>query len=136
MKLSEYNKKFNADCGENIDKDGYYVIDTNNNEEGWISKEVFDKSCLLQGEDPTRINLEMINDMQSDNTETTRMRNHTVVCKTLSSGFSIVIDSACVDSENYDEEIGRNIALSRVHSKIWEHLGFVLAWSKNGLKGT
>lgn len=49
------------------------------------------------------------------------------------SGFKFYETSSCVDPNNYNEEIGRNICTDRIIDKIWDHLGFVLQWAKDGL---
>ena len=48
-----------------------------------------------------------------------------VVAK-LPNGFTVVGESACVDPSNYDEEIGFNIAKSRIENRIWELEGYKL----------
>lgn len=44
----------------------------------------------------------------------------------LKNGFTVTGESACASPENYDEEIGRKIALGNAKQKIWGHLGFRL----------
>ena len=48
-----------------------------------------------------------------------------VACK-LPNGFVIVETSACVDPDNYDEELGINICLDKITDKIYELEGYVL----------
>lgn len=48
-----------------------------------------------------------------------------VACK-LPNGFVIVETSACVDPDNYDEELGINICLDKIADKIYELEGYVL----------
>ena len=50
----------------------------------------------------------------------------TVVSATLPNGFTILEHSSCVSPENYDHEIGKNIALKRIADKIWELEGYLL----------
>jgi hypothetical protein len=42
--------------------------------------------------------------------------------------------SACVAPENYDENLGRQIACKKIEEKLWFALGFVLQWARYGLK--
>lgn len=49
-----------------------------------------------------------------------------VMVATLPNGFVIVDGSSCVDPENFDFNIGRNILLKRLENKIWELEGYVL----------
>lgn len=50
----------------------------------------------------------------------------TVVSIQLPSGFVIVESSACVSPENYNEEMGYQICMSRIIDKIWELEGYKL----------
>ena len=45
----------------------------------------------------------------------------------LRNGFSVTGESACVDPANFDEQIGRDIALKNAREKLWPLLGFRLA---------
>lgn len=44
--------------------------------------------------------------------------------------------SACVDANNYNQEIGEKFTLEKAKDAIWNGLGFVLQWAKDGLKRT
>ena len=44
----------------------------------------------------------------------------------LRNGFTVTGESACVSPENFDAEIGRNIARQNAVSKVWPLLGFSL----------
>ena len=48
----------------------------------------------------------------------------TVVSCKLPNGFVIVESSACVDPENYDIDMGIEICLDRIASKVWELEGY------------
>jgi Phage protein (N4 Gp49/phage Sf6 gene 66) family len=48
-----------------------------------------------------------------------------VVCQ-LPNGFIIVESSACVDPENYSEELGKEICFKRIKNKVWELEGYRL----------
>lgn len=50
----------------------------------------------------------------------------TVVHATLPSGFIIVESSSCVDPDNYDHEIGKEICMKRIEDKVWELEGYFL----------
>ena len=45
---------------------------------------------------------------------------------TLRNGFTVTGESACASPENFDPQIGRNIARQNAVSKVWPLLGFVL----------
>ena len=50
----------------------------------------------------------------------------TVCCISLTNGFTVVGESACVSAENFDEEIGRKIAFKNAREKIWLLEGYLL----------
>lgn len=45
---------------------------------------------------------------------------------TLQNGFTVTGESACASSENFDPEIGRNIARENAMQKIWPLMGYAL----------
>lgn len=53
-------------------------------------------------------------------------RKTTACVLTLKNGFEIVATSACVDPDNYNEEIGRETSKKRAIDKIWELEGYHL----------
>ena len=57
-----------------------------------------------------------------------------VVTYTGKSGFEYNEISACVDPARFKEEIAMTVTKNSAMDKVWEHLGFVLQWAKNGLK--
>jgi hypothetical protein len=44
----------------------------------------------------------------------------------LRNGYSVVGESAAVSAENFDEEIGKKIALANARNKIWQLEGYLL----------
>lgn len=56
-----------------------------------------------------------------------------VVLDTTITGFDTIGTSACVDSNNYNQEIGDEIAREEIRNKMWGHLGFILQWAKYGI---
>lgn len=50
----------------------------------------------------------------------------TVVTVRLKNGFILTESSACVDSKNYDEEIGEKICLDKIRDKLWLLEGYKL----------
>lgn len=49
-----------------------------------------------------------------------------IVVAKIYNGFTIVGESACVDPNNYDDDIGYDIALTRIEEKLWELEGYLL----------
>ena len=54
-----------------------------------------------------------------------------IISVKLKNGFVIVESSACVDPENFDIEIGREICCNRIKDKIWELEGYNLQTRTN-----
>ena len=50
----------------------------------------------------------------------------TVCCLVLRNGFTVVGESACASPENFNAEIGRNIARDNARQKIWQLEGYLL----------
>lgn len=50
----------------------------------------------------------------------------TVCCLTLKNGFNTIGYSACASPENFDKEIGREIARKNAREKVWELEGYLL----------
>lgn len=58
----------------------------------------------------------------------TRIGETTTVCTiTLPSGYTVNGISACVNVENFDEEIGKKIAYENAFKELWPLYGFLLA---------
>jgi hypothetical protein len=51
----------------------------------------------------------------------------TICHMTLKNGFSVRGESACVDSRNFNMEIGRQIAYRNAFNKLWELEGYLLS---------
>ncbi|MDH5548055.1 MAG: Gp49 family protein [Gammaproteobacteria bacterium] len=50
----------------------------------------------------------------------------TVCCLTLRNGFTVTGESACASPENFNAELGRNIARTKARDKIWALEGYLL----------
>ena len=57
--------------------------------------------------------------------------NTTVCLVTLKNGYTVTGESACVDPANFDEVIGREVALKDARDKLWPLLGFALKERQN-----
>jgi hypothetical protein len=51
----------------------------------------------------------------------------TIASIALDNGFSVRGESACVNPENYDQQIGERIAYDNAFAKLWPLFGFALA---------
>jgi hypothetical protein len=56
----------------------------------------------------------------------------TVCALTLINGFHVIGESAAASAENFDEELGKNIAFDNARKKIWAFEGYTL---RNALCG-
>jgi hypothetical protein len=105
----------------------------------WSPKNVFEKAYMEIIPNPrlktdVSISQEMVDGfIQSVNVDTLGTKT-TVVMATLVNGFQITETSACVDPENYSEQIGAEICLGKIKDKIWGYLGFLLQTGVGGVK--
>lgn len=51
---------------------------------------------------------------------------HTVCCLTLRNGFTVIGESSSVSSENFDVQIGRNVAYQDARQSVWALEGYRL----------
>lgn len=58
----------------------------------------------------------------------------TLVRVVLVNGFELIEASACVDKENYSEEIGTEVCLKKIKDKVWAYLGFLLQTGVGGVQ--
>lgn len=103
----------------------------------WCPKEIADASYykLSEANDGTKILKEDVENFITYVDTTTIGEKTTVVNAHTLTGFDTVRHSSCVDPKNYSEKLGRKYAIEEVVNDLWAHLGFVLQWAKNGLKG-
>lgn len=52
--------------------------------------------------------------------------NITIVILRLKNGFEVIGQSSCIDSNNFDKEIGAGIARKNAVDKVWEIEGYLL----------
>jgi len=57
----------------------------------------------------------------------------TVCCLTLRNGFNVIGESAAASPENFNEEVGRNIARDNARQKIWALEGYTLRSKLSGI---
>jgi len=50
----------------------------------------------------------------------------TVCCLTLENGFTVTGESACASPENFDRDIGEEIAFNKAVNKVWDLEGYLL----------
>ena len=68
------------------------------------------------------------------NTDFHRLGETVTICSiTLDNGYSVRGESACVNPENYNQQIGEKIAFDNAFRQLWPLFGFLLA-EKNKLR--
>jgi hypothetical protein len=74
---------------------------------------------------PKRVDSEKVEKVLNEaETELFKMgRKTTVLFAQLPNGFELTVSSSCVDPDDYDPDLGREICESRLETKIWELLG-------------
>lgn len=63
---------------------------------------------------------------ESDKSERVVFDKCLVLSVQLPNGFILTESSACVDTKNFDRELGYNICEQRIKDKIWELEGYLL----------
>ena len=123
-----------AEPMEKNGKDGYKVVYPDGYE-SWSPKETFE-SAYFQIEQEDRLTQKDIDNFLDMSCVTSYMGDEktTVVRVGMPTGFVDWDFSSCVSPKNYNEDIGREIALERIENRIWKLLGFVLQWGKYGLR--
>ncbi|MHB1098689.1 MAG: Gp49 family protein [Burkholderiales bacterium] len=124
------SKQVIAWTAEKDGKDGY-AVSYPGGYLSWSPKDSFEGAYLPQGQDPSRITGQMVDDFIVGH-ESTRLGNHTVVLVKLRNGFTLIEESACVDPANYDHAIGEKYAVEKAKKRVWNYLGFLLATARNG----
>lgn len=97
----------------------------------WSPKGVFEKAYMKIIPNPRlktdiSISQQMVDEFIKEVHPSTIGDKTTLVRVVLVNGFEIVEASACVDKENYSEEIGAEVCLGKIKDKIWAFLGFLL----------
>lgn len=91
-------------------------------DENALEKELQAKGLTAPRLTPTRINETIVKEAFYVFPETTL----TICCLTLRNGFNVVGESAAASPENFNEEVGRNIARDKAREKIWALEGYLL----------
>lgn len=90
---------------------------------------------LLQASPAPRVTKEYMESRIPVTPEFTRLGATVTHCRiVLDNGFSVSGESACVNPENYNQEIGEKIAYDNAFRQLWPLFGFLLAES-NKLNG-
>lgn len=137
MTFGEYNTKRCWPIPAHLDpqRPGYMVRYTDGYE-SWSPKEAFE-AVYFPIAVPNKLVPSDIDNFLGDNMDALKVGDKSVLVSVkYPSGFVDHEVSSCVDPANYDEEIGKGVAISRIKDRLWGHLGFVLQWARYGLKQT
>lgn len=113
--------------------EGYRVVYPDGYE-SWSPKDVFESAYLSMGDgDGSKITQQMVTDVIRETHVHKLGDKTTAVRAVLRNGFEITETSSCVDPANYNEAIGKEVCLNRIHDKVWMLLGFLLQTARNGI---
>lgn len=88
---------------------------------------------LLSASPAERVTKEYIESRIAETTFSNAIAPTVTICNIcLDNGFSVRGESACVNAENYNREIGEKIAYDNAFRQLWSPFGFLLA-EKNKL---
>lgn len=92
--------------------------------------------ALLAASPAERVTNEYMDSRIVDKTFT-RIENGTLtICVIrLDNGFTVTGESACVNPENYKQEIGEKISYDNAYRRLWSLFGFLLAEKNKLAKG-
>jgi len=99
------------------------------------SEQEFEKDIQKKGLTANRLTPDDISDLiESSQYHVFKGTTTTVCCLTLSNGFTVIGESACVDPDNFDKGIGEEIAYNEARQKIWSLEGYLLNFKNNMVK--
>lgn len=120
--------------GPTKDADGY-AITYPDGYKTWYPKNIVENKLFIldSSNDGSIIKEEDVKKFIDRYTALTIGEKTTVVHAKTITGFELIEASSCVDPKNYSKKLGEKYSLEKVHNKIWDYLGFVLQWAKNGI---
>jgi hypothetical protein len=124
-----------SDCAE---AKGYYAQFTLGGvvfHSSWFTKEVFERSNF-QIEGPRKISEKDTDAFILGETVDTIGNRHAMLTMDTLSGFELADTCSCASPETYSENEQADCIRTRLRDQLTRHLGFVLQWARNGLKGT
>lgn len=126
---------------------GYKVGNANANDMGyeitypdgyksWCPKDVADAAyfCLSPENDGNKILEQDVKNFIAARDAAKIGQKTTIVSLRTITGYETHGLSSCVDPNNYNQKLGEKFANEKALDEIWQGLGFVLQWAKNGLK--
>lgn len=114
--------------------EGYEVI-YQDGYKSWTPKLVADRNYfkLNENNDGTIIMKEDVKNFIKYTEADTVMRKTTIMTAKTVTDFELVTTSSCISPKNYSLEIGSKNCMDKVVDSIWNYLGFILQWARNGI---
>ena len=92
-----------------------------------MDEQSIEKKIIEKGLNAPRLKPGDIDDKIKGHTYTLLPSGKCVICEiTLENGYTVRGESACVSPENFNMEIGSEIAFNNARNKIWELEGYLL----------
>jgi len=138
MTRLEYNcfRGWDVPADENPDDEGFLVEYTDggkaNTKEfagyvSWSPKEIFEKAYIATDDIPDSLTIEHIESVVTDAVYFTAKDAPLTICVLyLQNGFTVTGESACVNPENFNAQIGKDIARANAIEKVWMLEGYLL----------
>ena len=115
------------------DKPGYNVFYSNGYRD-WLPQEIFESMFLKINKDDRLTQKDIDNWMGMSIVTTTDADERTTLVKVdMPSGFIEWEPSSCISAHNYNNTVGKQIALRHIEDRVWKMLGFVLQWGIHGI---
>ena len=126
-------KRVEAEPCEKDGKDGYRIIYPDGYE-SWSPKKTFEAAYFPIAQEDRLTKEDIDNFLSKSEISSYQGDPKTTVVRVLGpTGFVDWDTASCVNPENYNEDIGREIALDHITDRLWMMLGFVLQWGTYGL---
>lgn len=135
MNLGDYNtyRGWPIPADEDPQRPGYLVRYADGYE-SWSPKEAFE-AAYFHIDQANKLSPLDIDNFLGDKLDTLKIGEKSLLVSVkLPTGFVDHEVSSCVDPANFDERIGKQFALEKIRSRVWDRLGFVLQWARYGLR--
>lgn len=135
MNLGDYNAYRGWDIPKDEDpkKEGYLVVYPDGYQ-SWSPKEIFEAAYFKLSEgDKNKLSVDDLRRFAKSVIIEKIDPNTALVTTEFRNGFKDYQTGSCVDPENFDMAKGLEVGKEKSVAKLWELLGFVLCWGKNGL---
>jgi hypothetical protein len=92
-----------------------------------MSEYSIEEKIIASGANAPRLSPRDINNKIKNATYTNLPSGKCVICElTLENGYTVRGESACVSKDNFNQEIGNEIAYKNARDKIWQLEGYLL----------